>query len=175
MPYDPLAELEALRRALDDAAGRLAWPDARLFAARPEQSAWTPAQHLYHVAVAGGMMLGAVQAIATGTPPARASGGLNAIGQRVLRAEQMPRGRAAAPEATHPPEAPTREALAGALARTRRKLNAVAALVARPGLPGARVPHPYLGQLDAAEWLRVNRIHTRHHLALIDEIAGADA
>ncbi|WP_243665334.1 DUF1569 domain-containing protein, partial [Rhodothermus marinus] len=36
-----------------------------------------------------------------------------------------------------------------------------------------RAPHPFLGWLNATEWLQVARIHTMHHLHIIDELLGA--
>ena len=37
-----------------------------------------------------------------------------------------------------------------------------------------RIQHVYLGMLNAAEWLRIIRVHSEHHLAIIHEIIGQE-
>ena len=44
-------------------------------------------------------------------------------------------------------------------------------LLAAPGV----VPHPLLGDFDAASWVHLARVHTEHHLAIIDEILASEA
>ena len=36
-----------------------------------------------------------------------------------------------------------------------------------------KIPHQLLGPLDAPEWLRFARVHTEHHLAIVDELLSA--
>ena len=45
----------------------------------------------------------------------------------------------------------------------------VADVASAPG----RIPHLYLGELDAGEWLRFARLHAEHHLAITRDVAAA--
>ncbi|GIV60527.1 MAG: hypothetical protein KatS3mg043_1616 [Rhodothermaceae bacterium] len=148
----------------------LAWPDAQLFLRREDVSAWSVAQHLYHILLANSRMLKAIEAIVAGHPSVQA-GEPNRAGWYVLRREDMMRGRGQAPADVHPPAAPTRTDLATTRDRSRHKYEAAAALLPDlPGRPGG-LPHPFLGTLSAAQWLRLARIHSAHHLAIIHDVA----
>ena len=36
-----------------------------------------------------------------------------------------------------------------------------------------KIPHQLLGPLDLPQWTRFAGVHTRHHLAIADEVVGA--
>lgn len=172
---DPSEEYRLLG-AFQDEAGALieAWPDEALFAVHPEVSGWSAAQHLYHVFKANGSMMKAIQSIRRGSPPVTDEGGVNKAGAFVMARGRMARGVAQAPERVLPLDAPQRDDLRDSLARSRRAYDEVASLL--PDLtsyPG-RLPHPFLGLLNAAEWLRTARIHSDHHLAIAREVAAVE-
>ena len=118
------------------------------------------------------MMLKGVGLIHAGRGPVTPDGEPNRIGRIVLQRERLPRGKAEAPERVRPASRPDRATLADALARGRAKLRNLEGLL--PSLPekDGRLLHPYLGELDAAEWLRIVRVHSEHHLQIVGEITG---
>ena len=96
-------------------------------------------------------------------------------GRMLLRAGFIPRGRAQAPEEVLPAEVPTVE-------ECRARYEAVLQLLAAfaPHLDTIRklrgtIPHPLLGDFRARDWVRFARIHTEHHLAIVDDILGVVA
>jgi hypothetical protein len=86
----------------------------------------------------------------------------------------MARGVAQAPDRVLPLEAPGRGELRDSLERSRTRYDEVASslpdLASYPG----RLPHPFLGLLNASEWLRTARIHSDHHLAIAREVAAVE-
>lgn len=161
--------------AFYDEADRLAAADdAVLFATIPAVSGWSPAQHLIHLGIANGMMLKAMYVLSTAeTPPNPDAEGPNRAGQIVLRLGRMPRGRAQAPATARPPETPTRAEVADALRRNRDRLAAIEPYLDTLKSVEGRLPHPYLGMLNAHQWLRIVRIHAEHHHAIIRDILSA--
>jgi len=156
----------------EDLAGVLAWPDEALFGVAADVSAWSPAHHVFHIAVSHGMMFKGIQLISLERSPAVVGGAPTRIGAFVLAQEVMPRGKGTAPEPVRPPETFARADLDRAVARSRERYEKTAALL--PSLAGLtyRLEHPYFGYLTAIEWLRVVRIHGAHHLAIIRDIAA---
>ncbi|GIV57948.1 MAG: hypothetical protein KatS3mg042_0861 [Rhodothermaceae bacterium] len=161
-------------RRLGDAYARfealLAGPEAHLRLRRPDVSGWSVGQHLYHILLANSRMFKAIEVICAGHPSVQA-GEPNRAGWYVLRKEDMMRGRGQAPENVRPPEDVAAADLAATQARSREKYAALAPLLPRIAeVPGA-LPHPSLGLLDARQWLRLARIHSAHHLAIIDDLS----
>lgn len=152
----------------------LTWPDERLFAVQAEQSAWSPGQHVYHVAVVNGMMLKAIAAICRGSRIVVHEGEPNRIGNIVLKRQWLPRG-ADAPNKSRPPDVLTRAQLEGALRRSKQRFIDTQPLV--PSLPeqSGRVAHPFMGTLNAVEWMRNAQVHAHHHLKIIRELDEATA
>lgn len=163
-------EISALSVCLDQIESLLAWDDAALFTAQLEISAWSPAHHVHHVAVATGMMLMAgIRTLRRDPDPEE---GPNRIGQMVLqRGMGSLRGRGQAPKATTPPDTFARTDLDQALERCRRKISETEAILDQFLVGQGRLPHPYFGPLNATEWLRITRLHAEHHLAIIGDIA----
>lgn len=94
-------------------------------------------------------------------------------GRLVLALGWIPRGKGKSPEALVGQEV-TADALAGS---HRKCVEALRAVVDRPVLLAARAPvmrHPYFGGLTATQTVRFARIHTGHHLKIVDEILAAD-
>ncbi|PNY82952.1 DinB family protein [Deinococcus koreensis] len=67
-------------------------------------------------------------------------------------------GRRVAPPGTEPVGDQTPEALLARSAATRELLT-----VHAPANPERTYFHPYMGQIDALDWLRMAAYHTRHH------------
>ena len=165
---DAAHEYDHLRAFYDASAQLLDQPDAVLFGVNEAVSGWSPAHHLHHIWVANGRSLAAVLHAASGR--GADEGGPNEAGRVVLERGTIPRNRLNAPAMVQPPDDPDRAALQEALARSRDKLDAIEAdLDALPDAKG-RIPHPRMGALNAAEWLRFVRIHSDHHHAIIQEI-----
>jgi len=72
-----------------------------------------------------------------------------------------------------PPAGTGEEAALAALSRAAARLEAVRAMA--HAVPGsrARIRHFLFGGLTAAQWIRVARVHTRHHLRIIADIERA--
>ncbi len=172
---DPHDEYRRIGAFYEDLQALLDWPDAVLFGVDEAVSGWSPAQHLYHIALANGRMLKAVETICAGHPAARPEGGPNEQGRAVLASGDMRSLRLQAPASVAPPATVSREELATTLARSRQKYAAVEALLPSVAAQTGRLPHPFMGPLNAVEWLRTIRIHSLHHLATIRAIAAAHA
>ena len=171
MVIDLQDEYRHLGQFYDDVEALLEWPDEMLFQTNEDVSAWSPAQQLFHILRSNGMMLKGIQLICYGHRMADHEGEPNDAGRYVL-AHGFVRGRAKAPDAVVPPDDVSREDLQDALARSRRKYAETEAFL--PQIPEAtgRIPHHHLGMLNASEWLRLARLHSEHHRAIIRDIVG---
>ena len=174
--YDARKEFDRLQAFYADADALAEGAEARLFAQASTVSGWSIAQHLVHCGMANGMMLKAITHLCTAdVPPNADADGPTTAGHALLRLGRLPRGRAQAPDAARPPEAPTRDDVRSALHRNRERLSEVETYLPRlPGVPG-RLPHPLLGMFNALQWLRFVRIHADHHQAIIEDILAAAA
>lgn len=172
MTFDLHEEYAMLGAFYDAAEAVVAWPDADLFRVNPEVSAWSPARHLFHILRADGMMLKGIHLICQGHRLAANEGAPNEAGRALLTQGRFPRGRVQAPESVVPPAEVSRGALEDSLARSRRKYAETEAFL--PQIPAAtgRMPHFYLGMLNAAEWLRLTRVHSEHHYGIMQDIVG---
>ncbi len=145
----------------------LDWPDERLLAPAPGVSAWSPAHHLYHVAVVNEKIFGGLHQLCIREGDASAEGRANVVGVLLLALGRIPRRRAQAPAAFQPPADLDRDDLRAAVDRSRRALALLEPHV--PDIPhvAGRMRHPVLGMLSAPQFLRFSRIHTSHHRAII--------
>ncbi|NBC15794.1 MAG: DUF1569 domain-containing protein [Bacteroidetes bacterium] len=172
MTIDVYDEYQRLGAFYDASAALLDHPDEALLVVDTDVSGWSAAQHLYHIWLANGKMLTAVQVIHRGGGPVTTEGALEPTGRHVLE-HGITRGQAQAPVGVRPPETVTREVLTETLARSRAKAEAVEELLPEvPDLEG-RLPHPFMGALTAAQWLRMARLHAEHHLALARDVLAA--
>lgn len=154
-------ELALLRRYLEAEAGR---------PTMPRITGWSRDQHLDHVLRVLRNILKAVALLVTGDDPRILDDGEpTAAGRRILASGTIPRGRADAPETTLPaePGLTDLQTLFDDVAARHERL--VPHLPALPSLPG-RLPHPVLGPFSATQWMRFAKIHTRHHLAIVDDM-----
>jgi hypothetical protein len=140
---------------------------------RPEISGWCALEHLAHVALANELIVRNLESLA-------ANQGLLLLAEgepvdealQVLLSGVIPRGRVQSPRMVRPPVNIDRALLSDWLATAEigfAKFAAEpAALAAAPG----RVPHQLLGPLSGILWVRFANVHTRHHLAIVEEVLG---
>lgn len=141
----------------------------------PAISGWSVGQQVEHTLRSMRRMFAAIRLLLEGGDDRiRTHGEPNVAGVRVLRSGRIERGIAQAPEYVQPGPGPDSEGLRPLHARLARM---VAELPARyPDIRRATgvVPHPLLGDFDARNWLALARVHTAHHLEIIDEILAAE-
>ncbi|MEM1093560.1 MAG: DinB family protein [Bacteroidota bacterium] len=165
---DPQAEYERIGAIYTGLATMIdTSPEAMLLTA-PDVSAWSVGQQVEHTLIATGMMLKAPRAIYLGRGQDQA--GPNRVGEMVMRTERVRRGRAKAPENTVPTPTPSQETLQKAWARSKRSYDALGSTISAMATAKGRLEHPYLGWLNAVEWLRIVRVHAEHHLRIIADI-----
>ena len=172
-PDEELADLEAALQRIDGllSSEPLAW------ARRAEGvSSWSVAEQVDHMLRSVARMLTAADTIRVGYDARiKPDGKASVPGRLLLRAGAIPRGRADAPAEVLPAETPTIE-------ECRTHHEQVLALLASltPHLESIRswrgtIPHPLLGDFRAQDWLRFARMHTEHHLAIVDDILAVEA
>ncbi len=173
MDIDLQEEYREIGAFYDAVEPLLDWPDETLYRIADDVSAWSSAQHLYHILRANGMMLKGIHLICHGHRMTANEGALNDAGRYVL-AQGFVRGQGKAPDAVVPPDEVTRKALQDSWARSRQKYVETEAFL--PQIPDAtgRIPHGFLGMLDGSQWLRLARLHSEHHLAIIRDIVGQE-
>ena len=154
---EAIAEMQLLLDLPDDVLGRVA----------PEVSDWSMAQQLEHVLRSNrSIALAMVRAV-----DAPSDGGLTESGQRVLDGGAIPRGVGQAPASMRATEAVD----LAKLRATWRKMAARYAAMDTSGMDAVqgRVAHQYFGHLTPVEWLRFVGVHTRHHLAIAQDIRAS--
>jgi hypothetical protein len=134
----------------------------------PGQSRWTVGQQAVHVALVSTAVAKSVARILRGrSVPSKP---LSPEARAILTAGEIPRGTAEAPEAFRIEEPPSDDATAKAIALARERWAGFEDLAAEiVGVEGA-LPHPLLGPLDAAVWVRFAGLHGAHHLAIVRDI-----
>lgn len=159
--------VEALERAVELAED----PDA--FAARaPEVSDWSVGRHLEHVLLANRGMVDWLSRVAQGEevpPPDDPEGGPTVAGRLALLFGRIPRGRGRAPDGTVP-EGRAREEVAAGLAEVLERARRLADGIGAIRRADARMTHPALGTLDAAQWLRFAHVHQDHHERIVRDV-----
>ncbi len=171
---DPARSLERLGRSLGRVAARLEDAPERLLAPVPAISAWSVAEHLFHLVLACDLSLrNATSLVRDAGRLVREPVDRNAEALAILRRGRFPRGEAEAPRFVRPPARVDLALLAQLLGEVR---DTARSLAADPGAlrdaPRA-VPHQVLGDLTCAEWLRFARAHTAHHLWIVRDVERA--
>ena len=72
-----------------------------------------------------------------------------------------------------PPDDVEDEFLANEMQLNRETLMRLSPDLAQVPDATGRIPHVFLGELNAAEWLRFARLHSEHHLAILKDIEEA--
>ena len=163
-----------LQAALDRLADCLGESEDRLRAVVPSVSGWSPAQHVEHTLIAVRRMFAAIVELRDRSGTAiKPKGRPTLAGRALLMGGWIPRGKAEAPDFAVPGAAPDRALL-------RENLEAAATQFAAlvPDAPSLRdvpgvIDHPILESFSAAQWWRFARVHTEHHLAIIDDLLDA--
>ena len=170
----PGRELSLLDAHHREARDRLAGDPAAALIPLPRVSAWSPLEHVHHLALVSEACLRAAEKLLLGeTGPE--TGGLTWMGRLVLGTGWIPRGSARSPARMVPPAGAVPEAALEALDRACARLDAVRAMAEALRGSRARSRHFLFGCLTAAHWIRVARVHTRHHLRIIADIERARA
>lgn len=152
--------------------------DPTLYRVEEEVSLWSIAEHLDHVGRVNISSFLAIDRLVAGReddPEVLHSGGPKLAMLPVLLFGRIPRGRAQAPERFFPAADVERESVRATLSESRKGLSRTAAKVAALAEARGRIAHPILGNLNARQWLRFVRIHTAHHIRIMDDILAASA
>ena len=163
---------------LEGSCARL-WAVTRLHPERsearhPELSGWSALEHVAHAALANELIVRNLASLRAGAGPlVLAEGEPVPEALEMLARGEIPRGRAQSPRMVRPPARIDRALLEDWLraGESGFRLHAQASeeLARAPG----RVPHQLLGPLSAALWVRFAAVHTRHHLAIVDQLLEA--
>jgi hypothetical protein len=172
--FDPAADAEALDAQIGEIRALIDEHGEALHEVVPDVSAWSPAQQLYHTALAIEAMLKLALALSEGEKTRFDTAlPLNAIGLRMLRRGLRKGGQA--PPNSIPPAGFDAEELRGVVARAERVLDALRPRLATLREHEGRALHPYFGGLDAVEWVRSARMHTQHHMEIVRAALEAKA
>lgn len=159
--------VEAVERSLGWAE------DPEAFDARDDDvSGWSVGLHLEHLLRSDMGIVGWLAPTIEGVEPvARGDrGGRPTIpGRVVLLTGYLPRGVGKAPGPTVPEGIERSEVVEGLreVLETARELKGALDVIRRSE---ARMTHPALGTLDAAQWLRFARIHHHHHEKIVRDL-----
>jgi len=138
-------------------------------ARRSDVSGWSVGEHVEHLLLADRWVLSWVERAIDEPERGSTDGGPTLPGRLVLLTGFIPRGRGTAPEATVPRGLVAIE-LADELVDLRRRVTDLGRCLEAIRVCRARLAHPVLGRLSAAEWLRFLAVHHRHHEKVVDEI-----
>ena len=165
------ADTRALHTGLNRLGEMLRWPEDRLYAVVPSVSAWSPAQHGQHALIALRRIFDAVNELREGQGHAvKPRGHPTLPGRAVLLSGWIPRGKADAPDFARPDDIPSRAAALDSHAAACECFAELAPVAgALRSVPGV-IEHPMLSGLSAVQWWRFARIHTNHHLAIINDV-----
>jgi len=149
-------------------------PEERLLAKATDVSGWCAGEHAFHQILAcdlsfkNALALVKDQGRLVREPEQRSDEAL-----AILQTGVIPRGVAEAPRFVTPParlDLALVKQILGEVSATRAQLAAdIEALRAAP----RAIPHQLLGDLSAVEWVRFARVHTAHHLVILDEVLEA--
>lgn len=168
---NPDRDLARLIDRFDEVEHVVRWPEERLYLRLETVSGWSPAQHVDHVVKALALILDAVDRLREGTSTDIVLGGVpNLAGFAVLTTGWIPRGRGNAPTDVLPEPTPVRHRLREAVYEAVRRARDLAPHAGGLETTVGTLPHPILGPMRAAHWLRFADIHTRHHMAIVADI-----
>lgn len=160
------SQLDRLRAQVSELRTLADKPDAQLCATAP-LSKWSPSEHLDHSIKVTASIVNRL----LDTEAPRGERPLSFIGRLVLLSGWIPRGAGKSPERVRGTQCNSAD-----LHASLTKLEGKIALLTAEHLNDARggiVPHPRFGDLVPTVALRFARIHTRHHLRIIEDILKA--
>jgi hypothetical protein len=165
-----LADLRDATRRLSDIAAGL--DDAGLERRAPVVSAWSFGEQLAHMAVANrGCLLQLVQ-LMHGRPNPDAAP-THPLGVQALEAGTIPRGQITAPTIALPDAPMAGSEIRTLLAAQARKAMQLADKAATIAAAQGMHEHPLIKGMTAPQWVRFIVVHSRHHLAIIDDMEAA--
>ena len=174
IPIIPKRELYLLGKSYRELDGILGWDDSVFYAVADKVSLWSSAQHVWHLASANLLMFSAIEKLYKDEAEDILRAGRPTLaGWFVLGTGRLPRGRAKAPA---PLEAPPETLRPDAVRLVQQSKAMMTSLAQRAQFlhdPKGRLNHFALGNLNALQWLKFSRIHTRHHLTIIQEVRAA--
>ena len=83
----------------------------------------------------------------------------------IMISKRIPRGRAKAPKSVRPKNDHTMESLKQHISDTKTQIGVFDTLE-----KNHHFPHPYFGEMNSKQAMKFLRIHTRHHLKIMNEI-----
>jgi hypothetical protein len=170
---DIAADFAELERALVRLREIAALPPERAEARRPEISGWSALEHVAHVALANELIVRNLHGIASGAGLLVRTEGEPVPGAlEILESGVIPRGRAQSPRMVRPPARIDRALLAEWMETGAAGFAKHAEQIEVLATATGRIPHQLLGPLKAPQWVRFAAIHTRHHLAIANQVLG---
>ena len=161
---------------LDESEALLGLHAATLALPIPALSAWSPEQHLAHLALANELVARNITSLVRGSGPLVVEAGEPpAEALAILASGRIPRGRSQSPRIVRPPEAVQRAYLIEWLAGNRREFLQHAGNADAVARAHKKVPHQVLGPLTASQWVRFAAMHTGHHLEIVRELLASRA
>lgn len=142
--------------------------DDELARVLPEVSGWSIGRQAHHMLDVTNRIHAFIEKMTAGEAPEEAPRPMTFIGRVVLFAGTIPRGRGKAP--FDPPPSPPRdevERLGDSATNCVLWFQKYQSFIAECTL---RRNHPVFGGLTAAQWVRFNEIHLRHHLSIVRDI-----
>lgn len=165
-----------LRTYCERALGRFDAAGESLLVGAPAVSAWSPAEHLFHVALSNELGLRNLRALAAGTNRRiKEYEDLSELGQGVLRSGRYPRGQAEAPRMVRPPARIELSILRELLESNLRDLLPLEEALDAFQTEERCIPHQELGDLHPRAWLRFLHAHSIHHALIVRDIERARA
>ena len=143
-------------------------------ASDPSVSDWSAAQHLYHTALACDLSLRNVEGLVAQRGLLIVKGARTSEETiKLLAKEEFRRGQAESPRMVRPDGEVNPQFLAREQEGNRATLESLRRCRDEISSAPDHVPHQVLGPLTAAMWLRFARLHTLHHLVIIEDILTA--
>ena len=172
--FGPEEEYRKIGHFYADVDRILRLPDDELTSIRSGVSGWAVAQHIYHVSKANTIVWKSMGRILAKRSPAAPEGEPNRIGRLVFEYGEMKRGVGKAPGEFQPPAELDLDGVRRWAKKSAGGFLAFSDIA--PSFPEDtyRIRHFLLGMLNAREWLSFVRIHSLHHLVIINDILGAD-
>ncbi len=171
MIFDPGEQLEAINESYERIRSLLAKPAPLLFEHTPV-SGWNAAQQLEHILAVNRTIIKAFRYV--DRQAYSEDHELSKLGAIILTRGRIKRGVAKAPEKFHAGETVSIDGL--------RKMELLQSAYFKSANPSTRsfssqtgtADHPYFGPLNGNQWLRLARVHTEHHLSIIDDIVSSE-
>ena len=143
-------------------------------ASNPGVSGWSAAQHLYHTALACDLSLRNVEGLVAQNGILIVKGAQTSDETiKILAKEEFRRGQAESPRMVRPGADVNPQFLAQEQEGNQATLEGLRQCRGEIASAPDHVPHQVLGPMDATMWLRFARLHTLHHLAIIEDILAA--